>query len=190
MSTLTDKQLSKLKLSADLNKVTIGFVDIQTTHTAAEESEGMDEEKKIKNQYLVKGSHRPHKTLSDSMKKLRKYALELCDIEVSSKHIGDWTVSAISIAGDMTLRQSRVVMTLAKECPTGKVIEFDVPQVTMYPEKEAEDRYHRAEEMSVLIEDIVEEAFLYLGGNYEVKYDGQLPLMFAIERKFETNITQ
>lgn len=190
MSTLTDKQLSKLKLSPDLNKVTIGFTDTQTSHTAAEESEGMDEEKKISNEHTVRSSNRPHKNLSDSMKSLRKFGLELCDIEVSSKHIKDWTVSAISISGDMTLRQSRVVMTLSKECPTGKVIEFKVPQVTMYPEKEAEDRYHNAEKMSVIIEDIVEEAWAYLGGRYEVEMSDQLPIMFGITPKLETNFTQ
>lgn len=190
MSTLTDKQLTKLKLSADLNEVTIEFTDTITNHTAAEDEEGIDREEKIQNFYKVVGARRPHKNLSDSMKSLRKHALALCGIEVSSKHIGDWTVSEISITGDMTLRQSRCIMKLAKECPTGKVVEFKVPQVTMYPIQDEEQRYHDAEKMSVTIEDIVEEAWAYLAGRYETEVSGQLPLMFAIEPKLETNFTQ
>lgn len=190
MSTLTDKQLSKIKVSSDLNSVTIGFTDTLTTHTAAEGDGGMDEEKKILNKYQAKLSHRPHKDLTDSIKKLRKFALELVDIKVDNKDIGDWTVSCVSLSGDVTLRQSRAVLTLAKECPTGKVIEFKCPQVTMYPEKEAEDRYHNAEKMSEIIEDLIEEGWSYLMGKMSEDSDGQLPLMFNIKPKLETNFVQ
>jgi len=180
--TTTDKQIKKIKLHPDLSKVRIEWDNLVTSTEAEDE-----ESKPLKNEYGVTGRYKPRKEFVDTMKKLRKFGHELCGMTVESKEIGDWTVSEVSFAGDVLLKQSRAVLKLSKETPTGKLIDFKCPQVTMYPEKDDESRYTGAEKMSVILEDLIEEAWLYLNGEYAD--EGQLPL-FQTEPKLQTNFDQ
>jgi hypothetical protein len=170
---VTEKQLSKLKITNDQNEVHIGFRNLITESDEAEDPESST----LANEYTIKAKHRPHKDLVDCMKKLRKFALEACEIEVDSKKLTDWNVSTISITGDVVLRKSRVVMTLTKKVNrTGKFIEFKTPQVTMYPEKDEEGRFANAEKMSEQIEEIIEEGWSYMNGKFEMEINPQLAL--------------
>ncbi len=135
--------------------------------------EGDEEEKQdVKAiEYTVTSQHEPHDDLLKALKKLRKHALEICEIEVDGKHLNQYTVVGVKIQGDIVLRQSRVIMVIGKEVKrTGKQVLIVTPQTTMYGESE----YEKAEEMSKLIEDVVSEVWLYIGGKYAD--DGQLPL--------------
>lgn len=178
-SQIPQKQLTKIKI--DLTgkvKVTLHFREIVQNQIEASQAQGDEgfEEKDmdiLSPQYIVKSPYTPHKDLLDEMKKLRKYALEICEMEqgAKTKELTDYNVSAVKITGDVSLQQSRVVMTVTKEVQrTGKLIEFDCPQVTMYGESE----YERAGEMSKLIERVIEEAWQYVGGKYQD--EGQLAL--------------
>ena len=178
-----DKQLRKIKIDPELNSVEIEFVELVVV-----EDEESGESKTVQIPHSVKGPFRPHKDLVDSMKKLRKHALQVVEIDTDS--LPHYTVSSIKISGDLILKQSRVVMTLSKFVKsTSKIVPIKCPQVTMYPTDQDKVKYFDAEAMTTIIEDIVEEAWSYLRGKYE--QSGQLPLFVRAEGEFiETNFTK
>lgn len=173
-----EKQLRKIKFSNELDMTEIMFVLLNAGASEKEEEEENDDaqaEQVMPHSYTVKSPNEPHKDFVDAMKKLRKFALEVCEIEVDSKDIACWNVSEVQIAGDYLLKQSRVVMTLSKVVKaSGKVIKFKTPQVTMYPQKDDQVKYHNASKMTEAIEQVIKEAWLYLAGKYSQK--GQLAL--------------
>jgi len=181
---ITEKQITSIKISDDLNEVKIGFTNVLT-----HESENEEEGNHIHNSYLVKGKIRPHKDFIEEMKKLRKFALELCEMDVNSKEIGDWNVCGLQIAGDIFLHQSRAVLQLAKKVNrTNKVIKFKTPQVTMFPEADEATRYASAEKLTTQIECCIEEAYNYLNGKYED--EGIQFQLFPNDPKLETHFTR
>lgn len=171
----TDRQIRKIAIDADGN-VKIGFVEILTSTEEMEPGQDDAVSKAFTNKYTVESPLKPHKDLLDAMKKLRKHALDICEMIFDTKAVTFYTVSAIDIAGDVLMKQSRVIMTVSKEVrSTGKMIHFRTPQCTMYGESE----YSKAEEMSKLIEEVISEAFKYLEGKGES--EAQLPLFPRIE---------
>jgi len=174
-----EKQLRKVKFSNELDMTEIMFV-LLNAGASEQEEEQEDEgegqsEQVMPHSYSVKSPNEPHKDFVDAMKKLRKYALEVCEIEVDNKDIACWNVSEVKIDGDYLLKQSRIVMTLSKVVKSsGKVIKFKTPQVTMYPQKDDAVKYHNASKLTEVIEQVIKEAWLYLNGKYSQK--GQLPL--------------
>lgn len=185
-----EKQLRKLKITDD--EVIINFVELSNDEqpTNPDDPNGEldlseSETASLINEFQVKGKFKPHKDLTDSMKKLRKFALEICEIEVDSKDLPNWNVSALKIDGDLLMKQSRVTLTLTKKVKrTEKLISFNTPQTTMYGESE----YHNAEKMAPVIEDVVEEAWSYLDGTKR-EQEGQLPL-FTRGETIELNFTK
>lgn len=170
MKTDIEKQLRSVSISPD-GDVKIKFAEVVT----GEAAEGTDESTVKQNIFTVQSGNKPHKDFTDSMKKLRKFALEVCEMPIpeNSKHLGQYTVSGIKISGDLTMKQSRVVLTIAKTIErTGKVVKIVTPQVTMYGESE----YPNADKMTEIIEDAIEEAWSYLNGKYADESNGQLPL--------------
>lgn len=175
MKTNSEKQLRKLKISPLLDEVDIAFDVINSNDSQETE----DEAPAKAHQHKVKSANTPHKDLVDSMKKLRKFALEICELKVDTKDINQWTVGAIKIDGDYLIKQSRVTMTLNKLVKsTGKVLQLKTPSCTMYSDNEESVKYPNADKMTAIIEDIIEECWSYLGGKYEQK--GQLPLFPGI----------
>lgn len=169
-----DRRISGISINAK-GKVSIAFSEVITLPPV----EGEDESETSANEYTVRSPNRPHKDFLDAMKKLRKDALAIGELNFDAKSITSMTVSDIKISGDMVMKQSRVQMTLAKEVKrTGKRIKIGpLPQVTMYGEEASE--YDNAEAMTQLIEAVVEEAWLYLGGKCEG--EEQLPLFPMIQ---------
>lgn len=172
------RQIRQVKIKPDLSEVQIKFVEVG--EIASEEEDDV-----ITNEFSTKSKIRPHKDFVDAMKKLRKLALDVCEMPIDSKQVIFWNVIGISIQGDMSMHQSRIVMTLAKQVKrTNKMISFKTPQVTMFPEKDDESRYGKAEELTKLVEEVCSEAMLYLTGKYEEE-GGQLPLfVFAKEEEY------
>ena len=180
-----EKQFRSLRISPDLDEVKITFEKI----TTKEIIEGEDENQIKGHKYSITGKISPHKDLTDLMKKLRKYALAVNEIEVDSKDMPKWTVQAISISGDYLLKKSRCIMTLSKEVKrTGKVAIMKTSQVTMYPQMDEDNRFEDAEKMSEIIEAVIEETWLYLNGK-SADDDNQLAL-FPNEVKLETNFVK
>ncbi len=166
-----DRQLRKIEITEDL-QVKVTFVEILTVPPDHPENESTI----IDNEYKVKSKHLPHTDLLGVMKKLKSHALDIVEIEVDSKKKGDYQVSTVKIAGDVLLKQSRVSMVISKKVNrTGKIVPIAVPQTTMY----GESTYPEAEKMSVIIEELIEEVWQYLGGKYE--QDGQLPLFSPLQ---------
>lgn len=188
-------ELTKIKMAKDLSKVFIAWNKTTSTEKLlgnGTEEDGEDESEKVdaNHEYTVKGKHRPHKDFVDSMKSLRKFALELYEVEIESTKIASWNVFEIAIAGDVFLKKSRATFILAHLIKaTGKYAETKLSQVTMYPEKDETDRYHNAEKMSKAIEKCIEEAFKYLNGKYEEDDPDQLPL-FSHDEKLELHFTK
>jgi len=172
------QQIRKIAIDAK-GKVKIDFVEIHLDESEVSQVTKAltdDEPNFIVNEYSVKSPRLAHKDLKDAMKKLRKFALEICEMIFETKALTFYDICAIKINGDIALRQSRVILTVSKEVRrTGKEIKFNTPEVTMYGDSE----YERASEMSKVIENVVSEAKLYLGGKCA---DGdQLPLFPKLE---------
>lgn len=173
---IKEKVLKKIRVATDCNSAEIGFawvVELEASHP-----ENDSETKKIP----VKGvlvPYRPHKDLTDSMKKLRKFALEALGIELAdeSKQLKEWIVPCIELAGDHTVQQARVKITLGKLVEsTGKVAEIKTGQITMYPSAEEKAKYPNADKIAPIVEDIIEEVWSYLNGKHENKTNPQLAL--------------
>lgn len=174
-----EKQLRQITVSEE-GRIKLIFAEV--AHIASE-NQGEDSEEDFVdvNEFTVKSMHLPHKDLLESMKKLRKFALESQEIEITTKELTTWNVSGVKISGDVLEKKSRVVLTLSKKVKrTGKFIHFSTGQVTMYPEKEDASAYHNADKMTVIIEDLIEECWSYLDGTKtgEEKKKGvvQMPL--------------
>ncbi len=169
---LRDKQLRSLHLSDDHETVTIKWHEVRI-----QEAEGDDASSQKTNKFSCKGAIRPHKDLVDSMKKLRKFALELLEIQVDSKTVNEWIVSEIKIAGDVDHEQSRVVITLGKKVErTGAIKLIDTPQAVMFPTTEDLKVYENTDKMTQVILDLIEESWNYLNGKIEEGQPEQLPL--------------
>ena len=156
-----ERQLRRLKISPDLNEVVIDWVEIRTT----------DEDVK-RPKHRDTGDYRPHKDLVDRMKKLRKHALEMLGISLGekSKDLPKWATLMIKIDGDLLTKQSRLRITLGiKNDKTGKVSKIETQQMTMYPAMDDASKYHAADEVAKLVEEIQEEAWLYGAGKYEAE---------------------
>lgn len=155
-----DRQISFI--SFDKESVKIGFNEIMPSEKPSVEDEDESElDDVLMNQYTVSSDRKAHKDFLDAMKKLRKFALDLCEMVVDSKLIGDYMVGQVKITGDVLLRQSRVVMRVEKYVKrTDKTIKWATPQVTMYGDGE----YGKAEDMSKHIEALIDEAWQYLDG--------------------------
>lgn len=165
-----EKKLRVLNISADL-EVSVTFDEVITT-----EAEGQDDEAGvINNSFFVKSKHTPHKDFTDALKKLRPFALEICEMSSDTKEKSSWAVTSIKISGDLLMKTSRVVLMLGKELKGGKILKVGPsPQVTMYPTAEEKVPYHNADKMANAIEAIEREVWLYLGGKYE--QSGQIAL--------------
>lgn len=166
----SERQLKSLTIKPDFSRIKITFAEV-TTH---EPVEGDDENVVTSNEFSVSSANRPHKDLLDSMKKLRRYGLEILEIELAdeAKSIKNWNVGSIKISGDLLLKQSRVELTLDKKIElTGKVAKIKTSQVTMYPQVDDAVKYHNADKMTAIIEDIVEEVWSFLNGKYDSDTD-------------------
>lgn len=176
METKTEKQIRSIKFK-NSGGVEIRFAKITSSQ---DEEDGSELPKPYK--YSGESENRPHKDFVSAMTKLRKFGLEIAGIEVDSKKIGQWGVVGIKIDGDYLLRQSRVIITMSKEVElTGKLIKFPISQITMYPDNEDAGKYHNADKMTKVIEEVIDEAWSYLGGKYSPEAGKQLPLFAAIQ---------
>lgn len=170
-----ERQLLSLKVDEDLNHVAIKFVEVN-----AQESEGDEENEIRKNYFTAESDNRPHKDLVNALKKLRKHGLSILGIDLldEAKGLPQWTVSGISIKGDLLLKQSRVVLTLAKKVDlTGKVAHIKTGQCTMYPKDGDAVKYADADKMTKIIEEVIKECWSYLfDGKFEEQTNPQLAL--------------
>jgi hypothetical protein len=165
-----EKQPRKIKISPELDSVEIHF-DVVTSN----DSEESEDAPAKPHSYKVKSPNRPHKDFVDCMKKLRKHALELCEIAVDSKDINQWGISEVKVDGDYLLQQCRITMTLFKLVKsTGKIIQIKTPQCTLYPQSDDSVKYANADKLQAVFEDLVEEAYSYLSGKMDEQ--GQMPL--------------
>lgn len=165
-----NKQITGISINAK------GKVKIDFDAYVAQEPEGDEEAGFEINEHSINSPRLAHKDLLDALKKLRKYALETCEMITDSKATTFYTVSEISIDGDMSLRQARVIMTVSKEVRwTGKQIKWKTPQITLYGESE----YPNHEALAKQIEVVISEAWEYLDGKSQ--RGDQLPLFPTVE---------
>lgn len=160
-----ERQLRKLQIAATLNKVTIDWIEVRTY----ESKDGGDSVIK-KPHHRTTGDYRPHKDLVNKLKKLRKHALDMLGIELSdmSKDLSKWMALEIKIDGDLLLKQSRLKITLGvKNEKTGKVSKIQTQQMTMYPAQDDASKYHAADEVAKIVEEIQTETWLYCEGKFE-----------------------
>ncbi len=161
-----EKQLRYLAITDEYVK--IAFVESDFI-AGSGEGEEQDDDKVQEHLFTVKSMLRPHKDLSDSMKKLRRLALEVLEINLAeTKDYSAWNVTAINIAGSVTLQKCRLVMTLSKKVKlTGKECPIKTPQITLFPDAEDKVKFPFADKIAPIIEDIIEECWSYLNGKSE-----------------------
>lgn len=168
---MTDRQLRKIKITPDL-KVEVSFIE----RVIIAPKDGMAEDsKQVMNEYLVVCKHKPHADLTNALLKLRKHAFDLCELNVESKDLSNYTVASLVISGDQVLRQSRALITLSKWIKrVNKAVHIVCPQTIMYEDSE----YEKASEMTKQIEAVINEVWQYLNG----KNDDAVQLAFAFDQ--------
>lgn len=171
MKIATDKQFKSVKITPDLNKVQVKFIE----KIIMEPLPGQDDSQEYHIPHQCTPPFRPHKDLIESLKKLRRPALDFIGINLAdvSKDVKEFTVLSIKIAGNMDLKQSRVTIILAKKVDKlDELVEFPIPQIIMYPNEEEKVTYWNSDKIAPIVEDIVEEVWSYL---YHGKFDDSLP---------------
>jgi len=170
-----ERQLRSLEITDE--KVKIKFVEAAYI-AGTSENEEEDDDKVSEHKFTTESGLQPHKDLTDSMKKLRRLALEALEINLAdTKDYSAWNVVAINIAGNVTEKKSRLVMTLEKEVKaTGKGAKIKTGQITMYPDQADKVKFPFADKISPIIEDIIEECWSYLNGKYDESENGQYVL--------------
>jgi hypothetical protein len=164
-----ERHLRKLTISDDLNEVNVMWDETRLY----ELPEGADEnaENEIRTiTHATTSPFRPHKNLTDALKKLRKHGLAIQGIELAdeSKQIKRWIVRDLQIDGDHNKQQSRATITLGVISDlTGKVSPLKVGTVTMYPKDEDKVKYLGAPQMTTIIQDIEAELWEYMDGKIE-----------------------
>lgn len=139
------------------------------------EDEDEDDDATSQNKYGAESQNQPHKDLLGCLTILKKHALDICEIGVAGKELATWSVSGIKVAGDVSLKKSRVQLRLSKYVKrTKKTVNLWSPQITMYPDIETVLEYNGTDKMTPVVEELIDEIFKYLGGKYE--QTGQLAL--------------
>lgn len=157
------RQIRSITMKPDLSRTSVQF-----EYLIDGESEDGDVVKD-----KVESSRRPSKEFVDAMTKLRKLALDTAETTAVAKEIGLWKVTTVSIAGDMNLGTSRVCFKLSKAVErTQEQVSFGpTPQIVMYPEKDDESRYHKAEELTVLVAEVCKQALAYADSTRQMELE-------------------
>lgn len=177
-----DRQFKKIEVSREL-KVKISFDEIFTLPAIAEGGESRTKVRK----HTVTCDDVPHTDLLELMKKLKPHAFDINEMDhPETKKKQDYQICMVQVDGDIVLQKSRVKFMLGKRVPrTEKVIKIGpTGQVTMYGESD----YADAEKMSKIIEELIEEIWLYLGGKFapESALDGeQLPIFSPLQLQLD-----
>ena len=155
-----EKKFRSIEITRDL-EVRISFSEILTLPGI----EGGEESRVNVRHHTVFSEDIPHNDLLDVLKKLKPHAFEIAEIDQpDAKKKQDYRVCFVQVDGDMVLQKSRVKFTMIKHVNrTGKEIKIGpTGQVVMYGESD----YPEHEAMSKLVEKLVEEVWLYLGGKF------------------------
>ena len=157
------RQIRSITMKPDLS-----FTSVEFEYSVEGEEEDDDV---IKDK--VGSSKRPNKEFVDAMKSLRRLSLDTCETIPNAKEINMWRVTQVKIAGSIALKTSRASFKLSKSVErTNKEVGFGpTPQITMYPEKEDESRYHKAEELAKLIEKVCDEALAYADSTRQMELE-------------------
>lgn len=156
-----EKKFRKLEVTKDL-EVKINFDEILTLPPL---DEGGESRIKVRH-HSVFCEDVPHSDLLDALKKLKPHAFDINEMDhPEAKKKQDYRVCAVQVDGDMVLQKSRVKFTMIKHVGrTGKEIKIGpTGQVRMYGQSD----YAEHEAMSKLVEKLVDEVWLYLGGKFD-----------------------
>ena len=169
-----DRQFRKIEISED-NTVKVSFREILTLPPDHPENDNPIKVRK----YTVESDDVPHDDLIDLLKKLKVHALAINEMEVDdAKKKGDYQVTTVQIDGDVLLQKSRVKFVISKTVNrTGKIIPIKTCQTTMYGDSD----YAEHEKMSKILEELIEEVWLYLTGKSGEEIEGQLPLFSPLQ---------
>lgn len=164
-----ERELRELTIADDCSEVYVAFEETSILPLPEGADEHAENEISV-NVFEVTSKNRPHKNLTDCLKKLRKHGLAIQGIELSdeSKQIKRWIVRTLKIEGNIGKQQSRATITLGVQSElTGKVSPLKVGTVTMYPKDEDKVKYQGAPQLTSIVEDIAAEVWEYLNGKTE-----------------------
>lgn len=166
--------LRSLYIHPDQTLVSIKFDETFEKEDPSEES-GI---KRTTVKRTIEAPLRPKKGLLDDMKSLRRHGLAIHGIRLANEDdFTNWNIQRIDIAGDYTLKKSRVkiVMSVVNEL-TGKVSKLDIGQYAMYPKDDEKAKYSKMDEVTTIIEKIIKKSWNFLNGDQDE--DGQF-ILFA-----------
>lgn len=184
-----EKKLNSLYIHPDLSSVEIKFTELHVIEDETEE----DGQRTIPVKRSIEAPLRPTSALCDDLKSMRRHGLDILGIKLEKEatQIKNWTVMRINISGDMLLKKSRLEMVLALKADlTGKIVPIKVGQVTMYPKDQDKVKYHKAQEMTQLVEKIANGVWGYLNGEFDESIPGDQLVLYASDPKLETNFVQ
>lgn len=116
------------------------------------------------NIFTIECPYRVNKDLQKAMKDLTKHALTLAGFGEAS--IKDTTVVGVKIAGEIENKNARAVFTIHKDLQrTTKPQVIKVPQTTLFDQVD----YEKAGELVDLLEVVIDEVWMYIGGKHEWK---------------------
>lgn len=123
-------------------------------------------------EHSIKSPFMPRKEFVAAMRKLRKHALALVGLETTDK--GECRVLSFKLSGNHNLKQSRVIMSIGKTSElTGKEIKFTTPQISLFGDKA---KYDNAAALAREIDEVIDHAWNYMGGDYAEADGKQLAL--------------
>lgn len=125
--------------------------------------------------YKMSSDDKAHPDLISALKMCRKYALEICEIDVpdDKKKFHAYQVMGLKIAGDLLLKQARVTFDIGKLVKrTSKIVKIKTPQTTLYGQSE----YENADKLAPLVERVIAEAVEYMYGKYEESNPHQMEI--------------
>lgn len=106
----------------------------------------------------------PHKDLKKAMKDLTTHALALYGFPDAS--IKDTTVSGVQVSGEIENRNARVLLTISRDLDwSKKPVKTKLPQLTLFDQI----LYDKNPKLIELLEVLVKEVWLYIGGKHEHK---------------------
>lgn len=126
----------------------------------------------VSNDYKIKSQRLPHLDLAKHMKALRKHGLEMAEMYPDPEHLPTYSCVKVEIKGSMEKRNARAVITMAHKTKRSKKnINFSAGEVTLYGDSD----YVDSDKVAKIIEQLVDEVWLYLNGKYE---DGEQLALF------------
>lgn len=158
----TSRALDKVKITGKGKTVEINWTEriTYTLETAADPANTPEPPPPTILHHRLEGNAGPHPDLIRAMRKLRKAALQICDIE-DLPHLEDYTVTGLSLSGEED--ETQAVITVSKQVEwSGKAYTFNTPATALADN----ERFGDSAKLDKLCREVELEALAYVDGKH------------------------